>query len=179
MTPIFYSDHSTKNSLKQATNKENRTMTIVECEKEFESVAGRLAGLLGIPVYDYSVVHRPGGGAITSFGFAVGLTPAGLRVAFGSRPSDKKVQAFIDAVVTEASILEGVPKSEIREDIEYEASRDPIRFTRQIKRLSAATREIVRSASRASRWLGKTEWQGEVRALELLLAYMGPKKHAR
>tara|TARA_Y100001973_G_scaffold48031_1_gene71458 strand:+ start:553 stop:1008 length:456 start_codon:yes stop_codon:yes gene_type:complete len=150
------------------------TITIVECEEEFESVAGRLANLVGIPVYDYTVRHRPGGGAITSWGFAVGLTPVGLRVAFGSRPSDKKVQALIDAVVAEASILEGVPESEIREDIEYEASRNPIRFTRQIKRLSAAVREIVSSASR-----GQTSWRGEVRALELLLKHMGPKKHAR
>tara|TARA_R100000152_G_C6780573_1_gene213525 strand:+ start:70 stop:2316 length:2247 start_codon:yes stop_codon:yes gene_type:complete len=142
---------------------------IVGSDEEFEERARPLADLVGIPVHEHTIGHKPGGGPITTFQFNVGLNPVGLKAAFGNKPDPARVAAFVDAVVKEAAQLEGVPESEIREDIEGAANRSGVRARIEIKLLDAAISEIRRSTKGRHR---DDRQQGEIRALELLRDHM-------
>ena len=146
-------------------------MEMVGSDEDFEERARPLADQVGIPVYEYSTGHKPGGGTISTAQFTVGLSPVGLKAAFGNKPDSVRVAAFVDAVVKEAAQNEQVPESEIREDIEDAANRSGVRARREIKLLDAAVSEIRRATKGRHR---DDRQQGEIRALELLRDHMMP-----
>ena len=153
---------------KAAPKKRAKKVEQIASDEEYEARMTAAAERVGLQVHSTSVSHKPGGGAITSFGFNVSLSPKYLRAALGNKPNAGRVQAFVSAAAKEvaAEIGDGLKASEVVEDIEKRAASYGYRADKRIKLLDAAIGEVSALYSR-----GSDSRTGEVRAAEMLAQF--------
>jgi hypothetical protein len=118
-----------------------------------------LAASIGLETSDWSVDHKPGGGAITSFGFCIptGIIP--MREALG-RPDMETVNRFVIDVAGRVGACYACTAAEVVEDIYKVAERLP-RASLEIRLVTAAQGEAAASLQDS----GEYEW------LEIMAAH--------